>query len=282
MAQLRPVEAVVPTPFEDHGRGFRAAGVRPARGLDLDPFLGIDHFHMAFPFFAPHPHAGFSAVTYLFPRSPGGFRNRDSGGTDVSIHPGDLHWTQAGSGIVHDEVPAVPGVDVHGLQLFVNLATEAELTPPRIHHVDAADVPTFDVGGAGTVRVVVGRAGGVEAAVRTPTDALLVDVDLAPGGSIDLPLDPGHRVLVLGVEGDGAVGAEEVAIGPERLLVLGAGEALRLAAGPRGLHVVLLGGTPVRSPKVWGGSFALSTAERLHEARARFARGDMGRLAPLA
>jgi len=279
VSRPRPVTTVLPAPMEDHGRGFRAASVRPGPGLDLDPLLGVDHFVMALPFFAPHPHAGFSAVTYLFPGSRGGFRNRDSRGTDVPIRPGDLHWTQAGSGIVHDEVPATPGVPVHGLQLFVNLATDLELTPPRILRAGADEVPRLDVGAGAEVRVVVGRAGGVEAAVRPSTDALVVDVSLAPGAVLVLPLDPAHRVHALGIDGDGSVG--DTPIAADRLLGLGEGDAVELAAGPSGLHVVLLGGTPVRSPKVWDGPFALSTPERLADARVRYARGDLGRLAPL-
>ncbi|MFX7858462.1 hypothetical protein ABTK38_22465, partial [Acinetobacter baumannii] len=47
------------------GAGFEAEGWREPVAL-LDPFIKVDHFRMREPAFAPHPHAGFSAVTYLF------------------------------------------------------------------------------------------------------------------------------------------------------------------------------------------------------------------------
>ncbi|CAH0444593.1 hypothetical protein LMG10661_01018 [Ralstonia syzygii subsp. syzygii] len=49
----------------NHGSHFRAYGLRGVAAL-IDPCLGIDHAWMSAPTFAPHPHAGFSAVSYLF------------------------------------------------------------------------------------------------------------------------------------------------------------------------------------------------------------------------
>lgn len=37
---------------------------------------------------------------------------------------GDTHWTCAGSGMMHEELPETPGVPALGLQIFVNLAPE--------------------------------------------------------------------------------------------------------------------------------------------------------------
>ena len=67
--------------------------------------MGLDHYRMSGPTFAPHPHAGFSAVSYVFEDSKGGLRNRDSLQHDLVIEPGAMVWTQAGSGVVHDEFP---------------------------------------------------------------------------------------------------------------------------------------------------------------------------------
>jgi redox-sensitive bicupin YhaK (pirin superfamily) len=132
-----------------HGDGFRGFGLRdPRLQTSLDPFLSVDHFWMSQPTFAPHPHAGFNAVTYLFEDSQTSFINRDSLGHQVEIAPGDLHWTQAGAGLMHEELPRDMGRAAHGLQIFVNLPAAAKHAPPQVHHVDAADMPTGDDGGA--------------------------------------------------------------------------------------------------------------------------------------
>ena len=61
------------------------AARRPPFDVDLDPFLNIDLFHVTGIVFAPHPHAGFSAVTYLFDDSTTPIRNRDSLGDNGLI-----------------------------------------------------------------------------------------------------------------------------------------------------------------------------------------------------
>ncbi len=53
----------------------------------IDPFIGVDLFHMPHNFFLPHPHGGMSAVTLLLDDSPGGVINRDSRGDHSTIQP---------------------------------------------------------------------------------------------------------------------------------------------------------------------------------------------------
>lgn len=101
--------------------GFSSYGLRAGGPIELDPFLNLDDFTMSQPTFPPHPHAGFSAITYMFEDSPGAFVNRDSLGDRSLIEPGAFHWTQAARGMMHEEVPEHPGVRCHGLQMFVNL-----------------------------------------------------------------------------------------------------------------------------------------------------------------
>jgi redox-sensitive bicupin YhaK (pirin superfamily) len=112
-----------------------------ARRLDLDglgrfaaPVMGLDHYRMSGPTFAAHPHAGFSAVSYVLEDSAGGLRSRDSLQHDVVIEPGAIVWTQAGAGIVHDEFPAQMGREVHALQVSINLSRQNKNLPPRMFH----------------------------------------------------------------------------------------------------------------------------------------------------
>ena len=134
--------------------GFEAYSIgRGNLGDSVDPFLQIDHFFMSKPIFSPHPHAGFSAVTYMFEDSEGSFVNRDtmSAQDSVLIKPGDLHWTQAGSGMVHEEKPTEPGV-CHGLQIFVNLTAENKFSKPQAFH---REHPTFTVSKNAQSRIMV-------------------------------------------------------------------------------------------------------------------------------
>lgn len=268
---LRPREAAP---------GFLEATVFHGGEVLLDPFLALTDFHMTQPTFAPHPHAGFSAVTYMFRDSAGSFRNRDSLGDQSLIGPGALHWTQAGSGMMHEEIPVVPGLDCHGLQLFVNLRSSHKLASPQAFHVDAEDVPAFEPAPGAVVKVVAGATGGVASPIEgLLTEVLLLDVELAPTSFVDLSIPMTHRVVVLVLDGTVHVGEHQLP-GLTVASLRGESPALSIAAGDAGATLLVLAGEPIEERVVFSGPFCMNSQAQIDEARRRFAAGDMGRLSP--
>lgn len=150
-----------------HGSQFHAFGLHAAELTD--PFLGIDHAWMSGPTFPPHPHAGFSAVSYLFLDSETGIHNKDSLGGRHLILPGGLHWTAASRGVVHEENPAENGRTVHMLQIFVNLKREKQGDAPFALSLAPQDVAVAVVPGA-KVRVPLGEFAGHRSPLDPPTD----------------------------------------------------------------------------------------------------------------
>jgi redox-sensitive bicupin YhaK (pirin superfamily) len=252
----------------------------------LDPFIMADHFRMWQPTFGPHPHAGFSAVTYLFEDSETGFRNRDSRGHQNQIDPGDLHWTLAGAGVMHEEIPLVPGQVAHGLQIFVNLPTSAKGLPPAGLHVSSARMPRFGLGDA-NVKLVFGHwadASTTHAAavpMPAPGDATLLDVWLPAGGQTTLQLGATQQALLLRIEGELLLN-EPTDVSAVAWAV-GLGTTLQVRASSKApARMALLAGTPWREPLVMHGPFGMSTQAELQAAIARYQAGDMGHLAPQA
>lgn len=259
--------------------GFVGGTLQAGGPLELDPFLSLTDFRMSRPVFAPHPHAGFSAVTYMFTDSDGGFVNRDSLGDRSLIGPGALHWTQAGRGMMHEEVPEVDGVDCHGLQLFVDLAPDHKDAPPRAFHLDAVDVPTVSPSAGVTVRVVTGALGDT----RSPLEGLLtpvtlLDVHLDAGAAVMLPVASDHRVLLL-TQDPVAVGEESLAAHSVAVLD-GPGTTVGLRAPDGPSSLLWLSGRPIGAPVVVGGSFVMNTTDEIRAAQERFHAGEMGTLAP--
>lgn len=267
---------------------------RPAEGLSiaqlhqeqlpehLDPFLSFDRFEMAQPFFPPHPHAGFSAVTYMFPTSENGFVNRDSRGETIEIHPGDLHWTAAGSGLMHEETPMRRGVVCHGLQIFLNLHSSKKWMPPAVFHLAEADIPKVEAPGV-VARVVFGAHGEVRSLVDAPTEATLLDIVLEPGGRFVHRPPAGESRFVYVIEGDVQVGPSE---GARRLTQGDAagfsaeGDEVLISATERRAHVVVAGGKPLREPLVFHGPFCMNTRADIERAIRDYQAGRMGHLSP--
>ncbi|MBL8956387.1 MAG: pirin family protein, partial [Myxococcaceae bacterium] len=204
---LKHVVAAEPLPRHQMTPDFYSWSLRgQLAGEALDPFLNLDDFHMSQPTFPPHPHAGFSAVTYLFEDSAGSFVNRDSRGNRQRIGPGALHWTEAASGIIHEEVPVVRGVDCHGLQMFVNLPVARHRAEPRALHLEANDVQVLAPAEGVRVRVLAGAAGGVRSSLDVVPSVTFLDVQLKPGAVFELPVLEGHTAFVMGVSGRGLAG----------------------------------------------------------------------------
>lgn len=249
----------------------------------LDPFLAFDHFHMAQPFFPPHPHAGFSAVTYMFADSQNGFINRDSRGDRSEIPPGALHWTAAGRGIVHEEVPKVRGVVCSGLQIFVNLHSSQKGMAPRAIHLDANEVPTMALPRGGTVRVVAGASNGLASPAELPTKVTLLDAYLRPGEAFEHEVAEGEDVFAYVIAGAGCVGpraSSTVVDAGDAIGFSRTGRSVRVEAESEAMHVVVAGGRPLREPVVFHGPFCMNTVSQIEAAIADYQSGRMGHLDP--
>jgi len=274
---------VVSAALAAHGGHFSA------RRLDLkglgafaSPVMGLDHYRMSGPTFAPHPHAGFSAVSYVFEDSAGSLRNRDSLGHDVVIEPGEMVWTQAGSGVVHDEVPSQSGREVHGVQIFINLARRHKELPPQMLYAPTKDIPVTRDAKGNQTRVLVGQFGQQAGTVRPAEPFDFFDVKLVDEWRYEAP--PLRNVLVYVLAGEVEVKAD----GDKR--ALGTFQAVSVSTDKSGVlhlaakspaHVLVLSGTDPHEPLAVYGPFIMNDEAQLENAFERYRSGRMGRLVPL-
>jgi len=253
------------------GAGFQAEGWCEPAAL-LDPFIMVDHFRMNEPAFAPHPHAGFSAVTYLFDDSATGMVSRDSLGGEHPIQPGGLHWTLAGRGVMHDEFPAEAGHEVHGLQIFVNLPAAQKLRAPEVMHLEPSQMPRSAGAGWKAMQIFGG-----EADLALPWPAALAIVDIEAGASYEFSLAEGEQGFAIVIQGSGSAAELPLSIG--RALSLTDAGSARIHAD-EALRLACFSGRPLREPLVRHGPFVMSDEGQIVAALQRFQTGGMGRLCP--
>ncbi|QBR02648.1 pirin family protein [Paraburkholderia pallida] len=233
------------------GRHFSASSFRHTQfGGAMDPLLMVDHFRMTEPTFGPHPHAGFSAVTYLFEDSRSPHLNADSIGNELPIMPGSLHWMVAGRGVTHDEWPGGDDPEVHGLQFFVDLPPAMKSVAPYAVHLESADIPTFTADGA-RVRVIAGELGEVRSPVVLPQPFSLFDGFLDSGADLDLQIERGWGAWIYAINGTLNVSVEhasEVLTEGAAIALAGFSGAEQLSITARtGSHFVMLCGESVRT-----------------------------------
>lgn len=264
----------------NRGSQFRAYRLHGSDPSQLDPFMGIDHAWMSAPTFPPHPHAGFSAVTYLFLDSETGIANRDSNGNRTLIEPGGLHWTAAGRGVVHEENPAVLGSTTHLLQIFINLPRERQNAAPFALTLAPQDVPVVQRPGV-RVRVPLGSFGGAKSPLSPPTEVTLLDIAMEAGAELELPIAANQRAFFMPIFGSAALDGVSFSLddlGAPLLAPASEATTHQLVGTSDGTRLAVFIGEPLRQPVISNGPMAFASHEDLIAATAAYQRGEMGRL----
>lgn len=255
----------------------------------IDPLIMVDHFRMTGPTFPPHPHAGLSAVTYVFPESSGAHMNYDSLHDPISIEPGDIHWFAAGAGAVHTEQPRIEGKEVHALQIFVNLPISKKRQKAYASHIVAADIPLYS-DESGSVRVVAGDYKDQSSPLDTPTPFTLLDCHGAEGKQQVFPMHSGWNYLLHSVIGDLEISMPECNL-DRATITLGAGKSIGFSGWQTGedgnplvvkssgsSHYVLLGGLGLREPYSLGGPIVMESHEANLERFEAYRNGEFGQI----
>jgi redox-sensitive bicupin YhaK (pirin superfamily) len=250
--------------------GFDVGRVLPsAHRRMVGPFIFFDHigpvtFPRGIPHdvdVRPHPHIGLSTVTYLF---EGEIMHRDSVGSEQAILPGEVNWMIAGSGITHSErfeKARAEGGRMHGIQSWVALPDGQEETTPSFSHHGVGDLPVTGEKGV-KVRVIAGKAFGVEARVKIHSPMFYAHLELNGNARVPLPDYPERAAYV--VSGD--VEVDDVGYHAGQMLVFRQYEAASVKAISPAV-VMLLGGEAV-GPRFIEWNFVSSSRERIEQAKA--------------
>lgn len=210
----------------------------------------------------PHPHIGLATVTYLF---DGEIMHRDSVGSEQPIRPAEVNWMVAGRGITHSERferARSHGDRLHGIQAWVALPVEHEETAPSFSHHRGDDLPIYRDHEV-EMRLIAGELMGLKAGVVTHSPLFYAHVELASGGTLDLPPALGDRAAYV-ASGSVAVGGD--GFGPDRMLVFHAGRPVTIRASSPA-RLMVLGGENV-GPRHIEWNFVSSSRERIEQAKA--------------
>ena len=171
-----------------------------------DPFLLLDYFgsdkqedcEMGFPW---HPHRGIETLTYLL---KGKVDHEDSMGNSGTIHPGEIQWMTAGSGIFHQEMPSSFGQDKEmlGFQLWINLRRKDKLSKPTYRSIDVNHLNKLQ-SERNEIKVISGSILGSDnpSMQRHSLDVSYFDIT-SNGGSLEIPKQEGFTSLIIPMEGN--------------------------------------------------------------------------------
>ncbi len=294
---IRPVKRIAESTPTMEGAGVK---LRRAFGFgdtgEYDPFLLFDDFRNDRPEdyragFPWHPHRGIETITYVL---AGTVEHGDSLGNAGRLGAGDVQWMTAGSGILHQEMPAGDAQGrMHGFQLWANLPSSLKMTAPRYQDVPAAEIPEITDDDGTRVRVVCGEFWGRRGpADGVAADPRYLDVWVPPGRQKTLPVETERHAFAYVFEGAGSfraasdpfgvltekqVDGRETLVreqaGNRSLVLFDSGEEVTVQAGEEGVRFLLVSGKPIREPVAWYGPIVMNTREELRQAAAELQNG---------
>lgn len=251
----------------------------------IDPFLLLHHADVKVPMHVetkhagvgPHPHRGFSPVTFIF---KGGVHHRDSRGNDNIVYEGGTQWMNAGMGVIHSERPPH---DIHErggrqelIQLWVNTPASHKMDTPSYQPLTAEATPVLRSADALTeIRVIAGELDGVNGPIKTLSPINTFTVTMKKGAKYFFAVPESHNAFVyvmdgrLTVTGDGEVEAKYVAVFNSD------GKGFELEA-LEDSHFFIGTGEPLNEPVASHGPFVMTNQTELMEAFRDYQMGKMG------
>jgi redox-sensitive bicupin YhaK (pirin superfamily) len=255
----------------------RKARSKEVDGL-MDPVIGFDHFELKQDIFGPHPHAGMSAISYVFEDSAS-YHSIDSIGNNTIITPGSLLWTFAGKGIVHSEFPVPEGATVEGLQLFVNIPAPNKQLDPKSIFIDKSQMPEIKQEGV-RVKVVCGKTGNIVNKAVTPDPITILHIFLGAGKLFKHQLPAGWSVTIFALTGvfDFMTNQSTVVLEEGTGIAVansGTDEILEFV-GITNCQLILISGKPLHEELFSKGAMVMNSKEALLNAEENYKNGKMG------
>jgi hypothetical protein len=280
----RTVKQIIPAQRINMG-GHLLDQPLPFRSVDqIDPFLLIHHWDKPIKAggnqkelgVGPHPHRGFSPVTFIF---KGSVRHQDSIGNNVVVSDGGTQWMHAGKGIVHSERPGIDlvlnGGEQEFIQFWVNTPGKHKMQAPYYLPLSEEETPKIELENT-TIGVVAGSFMGVLGPAKTYSPQTLLRIDASSACSIEIPLPKHYNTLLYLLKGGLSVENEKVS-SKTMIWYKNDGDMLTINISEAS-QFIILSGEPIGEPVVSYGPFVMNNHEELQQAVSDFQDGKMGDL----
>lgn len=257
----------------------------PTHRVDqIDPFLLLHHAKIKVPAnrapkhlgVGPHPHRGFSPVTFIF---QGGVHHRDSRGNNSVVYAGGAQWMNAGMGIIHSERPPD---DIHSIggwqeiiQLWINTPAKNKMDAPQYFAANE-NVPTAtSADGLVETRVFAGELNQLKGPIPSQTEVTAATVVFKESGTLQLGIPKNHNALLYLLDGALIVDGFGLVEGHHVVQFNNDGDSIR-ATAKENTRVLFLSGVPLNEKIAKHGPFVMNTETEILQAMRDYQMGKMG------
>ncbi|MEO0572180.1 MAG: pirin-like C-terminal cupin domain-containing protein [Bacteroidota bacterium] len=250
----------------------------------VDPFLLLHHIKVRVPAntdeksngIGPHPHRGFSAVTFIY---RGSIHHRDSLGNSSLVSDGGTQWIHTGEGVIHSERPGREFAKLGGIQeiiqFWVNSPAKfkkdkpyyfplSEILTPRIEHNQIS------------ISVVAGEYMKVSGPIKTLTPQTILRITILKGATFPLQIPSNYNCLIYLLDGDLKVNNQKVL--PKQMVVFERNGVITNVVAVKSTRFIVLSGIPINEPIVSYGPYVMNSEDEIERAISDYRRGKMGSL----
>ncbi|MDG1333842.1 MAG: pirin family protein [Crocinitomicaceae bacterium] len=257
---------------------------------NIDPFLLLHHGQIK-PIFkrsanvqgvGPHPHRGFSPVTFVI---EGEVHHRDSRGNSQIAKSGEVQWMHAGMGIIHSERPTENAIEKkmsqEMVQLWINSPASAKMKEPEYVHVNESDfprIPTED--GLSDIKLISGNYSNenqsqLKGKINGESELLITWGVTKSEGKVSFIIPEGFNASLYIIRGDIRIEGHGL-VDPESLVVFEIDAGSISFEAKSDAQYLLLAGEPINEKVVQQGPFVMNTETQILEAMRDYQMGKMG------
>lgn len=252
---------------------------------NIDPFLLLHHATVKVPSHipvsragvGPHPHRGFSPVSFIF---KGGVHHRDSRGNDSVIYAGGTQWMHSGMGMIHSERPPEDIHEIGGvqelIQLWVNSPAKHKMDQPSYQPLTAEDTPVWEsADGKTKINIIAGHFQGINGPIHTLSPVNTFTATMEAGAKEFIPIPEDHQAFIYLMEGMLSINGTQV-LEPMYLANFAMdGKGIELTALSNA-RFFIGSGQPLNEPIASHGPFVMNSQTEIMEAFRDYQMGKMG------
>ena len=266
--------------------GFPVKQPMPTQNVDqVDPFLLLHHARTKYSDsrpaklqgIGPHPHRGFSPVTFII---DGEVHHRDSRGNDQIAKAGEVQWMHAGAGIVHSERPSenITSASKYQeiIQVWINSPAEKKMIEPTYQYLPEDRFPVHLSDDQKIKnKIVAGTYQGKKGPASTQSEVLILWGESMPEGSQTYTLPENDNLMLYLINGAMRIQGYGQ-IEQEHLIVFETGGDQLSISFQEQSQFLLFCGTPIDEEVTHYGPFVMNTQTEVLEAMRDYQMGKMG------
>jgi redox-sensitive bicupin YhaK (pirin superfamily) len=251
----------------------------------IDPFLLLHHAEVKVPKHipvekagvGPHPHRGFSPVTFIF---KGGVHHRDSRGNNNVVHAGGTQWMNAGMGIIHSERPPQDIFENGGvqeiIQLWINTPAQHKMDQPSYFPLDAENTPYYrSEDGQVKINIIAGELENIKGPIKPLSSINTLTAEFKQGGKYFFVIPSSHNVFIYLLDGKLKIN-DAIEVQGKYAAVFGTdGDGFEIEA-LEDTRFFIGSGEPLNEPVATHGPFVMNNQTEILQAFRDYQIGKMG------